>query len=123
MSSIEQLEENLQAFKNDAENPADRISRVDKHLSSISGYCTGCRYCDGCPKNIPIFELMQSYNASLFPYPKKLYNRDDPKLLEIISITQKLKNTFGIVPDSSKNPCIACGRCESKCTAHLPIIA
>lgn len=123
MSSIEQLEENLKAFKNDAENPADRIARVDKHLSNISGYCTGCRYCDSCPKNIPIFELMQSYNASLFPYPKKLYNRDDPKLLESISITQKLKNTFGMFPDSSNNPCIACGRCESKCTAHLSIIS
>ena len=123
MSSMTELEENLGAFRNTTtETAEDRIIRVDNHLSNISGYCTGCRYCDGCPKGIPIFELMQSYNAVLFPYPKKLYGRDDSNLLEIISITQKLKNTFGILPSSSKNPCIACGRCESKCTAKLPII-
>lgn len=123
MSSVEQLRENLAAFSEEStESAKDRVARVNRKLCSINGFCTGCRYCDGCPRGVNIFELMQAYNTTLFPRPTKLYGRSDPKLLENISICSRLKNTFGFLPADSKNPCVGCGQCEEKCTAHLPIM-
>jgi Fe-S oxidoreductase len=51
-----------------------------------------------------------------------MYNTESSRVLENIGICQKLKNTYAFVPESSKNPCVKCGNCEQKCTAHLPII-
>lgn len=123
MSEEWELAENISAFEvKSAELPADRIARVDGRLRRIEGFCTGCRYCDGCPAGIDIFAVMQARNASLFPYPSKLYGRTEPEIMKTMVICQRLRNTFGILPESSKNPCIGCGRCEERCTAHLPII-
>lgn len=123
MSNQEQLEENLSAFQGEQpEEPHERITRVNTHFSNIEGFCTGCRYCDGCPRGINVFELMQAYNTSLFPKATVMYGRTDPEVLEQIGITSRLKNTFAFLPENSKNPCIACGHCERHCTAHLPII-
>lgn len=122
ISSMTELNENIAAFQEKTlERPAERIKRVDSALYRIDGFCTGCRYCDGCPKGIRIFELMQAYNTTFFPRPKKLYGRTDPELLEDIEICARLKNTFGYLPDDTVSPCINCGMCEMKCTAHLPI--
>jgi len=122
-SSKLELNENMAAFKEVSPEPAaDRIERVNKGLFSIDGFCTGCRYCEGCPKGIGVYELMQSYNTLLLPPQKNLYNCKDEYVLKNIGICQKLKNTFAFIPESSKNPCVECGHCEKKCTAKLPII-
>ena len=123
MSSEAEAQENLGAFqKNSQEKDEARIERVDQRFHSIEGFCTGCRYCDGCPEGIDIFQLMQSYNTILFPRAEKLYGRTDPELLDCIGICSRLKNTFGTLPVDTRNPCIGCGRCEARCTAHLPIV-
>lgn len=123
MNSQEELSENLDAFQEiSSEKPEDRIIRVNQSFQSIEGFCTGCRYCDGCPQGIPIFELMQAHNTTLFPQPKVLYGRTDPKLIETMGICSRLKNTFGFLPSDAANPCVKCGRCEAHCTAHLPIM-
>ena len=122
ISKQEELDENYDAFKkNNPELNSHRLLRVNNHFEKIDGFCTGCRYCDGCPQDLPIYELMQSYNTTLFPSPKKQYGKQNPKLLENIGICSRMKNTFGIIPETSQNRCIECGLCESNCTAHLPI--
>lgn len=123
MSRKRELSENLRAFQMpSAEEPAKRIARVEEQFRGIEGFCTGCRYCDGCPAGVHIFELMQAYNTTLFPQPEIAYGRSDAELLEIIGICSRLKNTFGFLPYDAVNPCVKCGRCESLCTAKLPIV-
>lgn len=123
MSKKEELSENLTAFQSSTtETPPERITRVNQGFQSIDGFCTGCRYCDGCPRNIPVFEMMQAYNTKLFPQPKVSYGRTEDNLIETIGICSRLKNTFGFLPLNAVNPCAQCGQCEARCTAHLPII-
>ena len=123
ISNQKQLQENLNACsKYTTESDQNRIVRVNQHFQTIEGFCTGCHYCDGCPQNINVFEMMQAYNTQLYPHPKQLYNRTDEKLLKQIVLCSRLKNNFAFLPEDSINPCIACGRCEERCTAHLPII-
>lgn len=123
MASEDELRENLGAFQDPpVEKAADRVIRVDKSFQKIDGFCTGCRYCDGCPQGIPIFELMQAYNMVLFPQSESAYGRTDPRLIETMGICSRLKNTFGYLPADTVNSCVNCGRCEERCTARLPIM-
>lgn len=123
VSSLEELEENLRAFRQpDLEPPAVRMARVMKHVSDLKGFCTGCKYCEGCPKGIPTYALMQSRNALLFE-PAVSYNRQEPeKLLYDLQIFRKLHYDFNWLPESGENPCIGCGKCEASCTQKLEII-
>lgn len=124
MSSSKELQENLEAFRGKNPEPdTERLKRVQTHFASIDGFCTGCRYCDGCPQEINIFELMQAYNMLLFPNPSVVNGRNDPELIADIAVCSRLKNNFSFIPKTTQNPCIACGACQSRCTAHLPIIS
>jgi predicted aldo/keto reductase-like oxidoreductase len=121
-ASVEEFEENLTAFtQDDTENSDDRIQRVNSRLKNLENFCSGCHYCDGCPVGIPIYEYMQSRNSLLFT-PSIYYNRTELDLLRNIWLFKKLQNDFQIIPDTPHNPCIHCGKCESKCTQHLEII-
>lgn len=123
MSSRQELAENLATFRGESPEPDEaRLRRVQAHFSSMEGFCTGCRYCDGCPQGINIFEMMQAYNTHLFPRAAVAYRRTDPELIADIAVCNRLKNTFAFLPETAKNPCVACGACETHCTAHLPII-
>lgn len=123
MSSSKELQENLKAFREkNPESDEERLKRVQSHFANIEGFCTGCRYCDGCPQEINIFELMQAYNMRLFPTSNVAYGRTDPELVADIAVCSRLKNNFSFMPKTVQNPCIACGLCQSRCTAHLPIV-
>lgn len=121
MSNREQLDQNLKTFSSDnKEKDIDRYTRVNKSLTNISGFCTGCKYCEGCPKGIPTSVFMQCYNETLFnPVPS--YNRTDKELLTNINMFAKMWKVFGYIPTDSSNPCIGCKKCERNCTQHLKI--
>jgi len=71
--------------------------------------CTMCDYCRGCPAGIQVSRLMGAYNEYV------LSGRDEAHFHEW------RKMFYGVYPFETA-PCIKCGRCESKCTQHLPII-
>lgn len=123
VSSVEELEDSLSVFTSpDPEQPEERMARVLKKASEMKGFCTGCKYCEGCPKEIPVYALMQSRNALLFESPP-IYNRQGPEeLLHNLHIFRKLHYDHHWLPDSGENPCVKCGRCEKNCTQKLPII-
>lgn len=123
VSSVEELDDSLGLIRQpDPEGPAARIARVMKCASELEGYCTGCRYCAGCPQGIPTHALMQARNALLFSAPK-LYNREGPEeLLYNLQIFRKLHYDYGWFPESGENPCVQCGRCEEACSQNLKII-
>lgn len=90
--------------------------KLDKRYEAIAVYdnlamplCTMCNYCDGCPQGIKINYQMGSYNELI------LSNRN------IEHFNQWKKMYFNAYP-FEKIECIKCGKCERKCTQHIPII-
>lgn len=123
VSSVQELEDSVGLFSApDPELPEKRMERVLSAVADIKGFCTGCKYCEGCPQGIPTYALMQARNALLFE-PASSYNRRGPEeLLYDLQIFHKLYYEAGWLPASGENPCVGCGRCERVCTQKLNII-
>lgn len=85
------------------EEIADRLPVPDEAL------CTMCDYCRGCPANIQVSRLMGAYNEYLLSNQNEAHFHEWRKMF------------CGLYPFETVS-CIKCGRCESKCTQHLPII-
>lgn len=101
MSSLEQMQENIETFQ--AIQPfseeefaiADKLRMLVRKQETIP--CTNCRYCtDGCPQSIPIPEIFAAYNA------------------------RKMRQPFEIDVSCIAN-CLDCGACESLCPQHIEI--
>lgn len=71
--------------------------------------CTMCDYCRGCPAGIQVSRLMGAYNEYI------LSDRDETRFHEWREMY------YGTYPFETVT-CLKCGRCEGKCTQHLPII-
>lgn len=123
VSSVEELEDSLSVLSTpDPETPSERLERVLKKASELKGFCTGCKYCEGCPEGIPTAQIMNARNTLLFE-PVKSYNREGPEpLLRNLQLFRPLLHDHGWLPETSENPCVKCGRCEGKCTQKLSII-
>jgi len=122
--SINELDDTLSVFREtDPEEPQARIVRVlNQRVSELEGYCTGCKYCEGCPQGIPTYTLMQARNALLFS-ASPTFNRQGPKdLLYNLKIFYNLCYDHNWIPVSAENPCVRCGRCEQACTQKLKIM-
>lgn len=112
MSTWEQLTDNLRIFDL-AEQPS--LSETEKalyvqvketYLARTKTRCTGCRYCQPCPKGVAIPRIFQGYDNSMLwakPSFKDGYAR--------IAADQQ---------DAAR--CVRCGKCEAACPQHLPII-
>lgn len=121
--SMEELEDSLTVFSSPDPEPAQaRMDRVMANASSLKGFCTGCKYCEGCPQGIPTAQIMRARNNLLFE-PIKSYNRSGPEpLLYNIQLFRNLLHDDGWLPETAENPCVKCGRCERQCTQKLNII-
>jgi len=90
-----------------------------KSVQALNGICMGCRYCDGCPREIPVSYIMKKRNALLFKVDEA-YNRTNPMLVQNMQLFRSRIGEW--LPETSENPCISCGKCEEKCTQNLNII-
>jgi predicted aldo/keto reductase-like oxidoreductase len=127
ISNIRELAENHQALaEKSAEPDSGRLVRVINNIKDIVGYCVNCRYCEGCPANIPIAKIMDRRNRLLFPdIVTQDYRRTEAGLLQNINLffgQAHMEDSGEWFPVSSENPCVQCGQCEKKCTQKLPII-
>ena len=121
-SSEGEIGENIAAFSDvNTEDDTKRFTRVMKEIRTLDNFCTGCNYCEGCPVNIPISEIMRKRNSLLFT-PKDSYNRKDPELVKNIKLFYAHVSANEWFPNSAENPCVRCGQCEAKCTQRLNII-
>jgi hypothetical protein len=112
MSSEEQMDDNINTFKNFepmAEDEFRLVNEITEELLKVSQIgCTACKYCcDGCPQNISIPDVFRTINT-LRRYP------DDWRSKNFYS---SLVSRSGRASD-----CIGCGQCEQVCPQHLPII-
>ncbi|GHV93771.1 aldo/keto reductase [Spirochaetia bacterium] len=116
MSDMAQLEENLRladAAKLGMLSPED-IGVYKQALEVInSAYkirCTGCNYCMPCPKGVNIPGCFAAYNTSFS--------------IGFVAGMQQFVTSTGLMSERSGSPslCVKCGKCESHCPQHLPII-
>ena len=114
MQTLDMVEKN--AVVASLENPMseEEWRRVGESLENLKKfselYCTGCGYCQPCPKGINIPKIFQAYTY-----------------LNVYGLKDLAKNTWngylnnekepGVSPDASVN----CGYCERKCPQHLKV--
>lgn len=108
MSDMAQVQDNLSTFS--AHQPLSKSEQavlaqaLDILRQQIFVPCTKCHYCDGCPKELDIPELLHMYNAyRLSPGPngRFAYNK--------------------LAESARPDQCIVCGRCISKCPQGIDI--
>ena len=100
VAAIEGIEE---ISEEQCKNIADKLPVPEERL------CTMCDYCRGCPKNIFVSRMMGAYNEYI------LSGRNEAHFHE-------WRKMFCDAYPIETVDCIKCGRCESVCTQHLPII-
>ncbi len=116
-SNIDQLDDYLKAAEDRflTENKEERLQLLKTKLESSPTFCSFCRYCIDCPKKIPVPQLMNARN--IFVLQDGLSEKQ-----AIANYFKVLHEKFDLSFESGENPCIHCGKCERRCTQHLPII-
>ena len=114
MQTIDMVEQNAKVAS--LENPMSeeewrRVGEALENLKKFSElYCTGCGYCQPCPKGINIPRIFQAYTYQ-----------------NVYGLTELAKNTWNGYLNDQKNPgvhpdaCVNCGYCERKCPQHLQV--
>ena len=114
MQTIDMVEQNAEVAS--LENPMseEEWRRVGESLENLKKfselYCTGCGYCQPCPKGINIPRIFQAYTY------KNVYG-----------LPELAKNTWNGYLNNEKDPgvhpdaCVNCGYCERKCPQHLKV--
>ncbi len=115
MNTMEMLEENVR-IASEAEPGhlteedfaiVDQIKAIIKANEKVG--CTGCRYCQPCPKGVDIPNIFYYYNLMYI----------DKKNQARIEYAQA--NAMRKDPGFATQ-CVACGKCEQHCPQHINII-
>jgi len=115
-----ELKQNLQAFTTPSPiTDKARMHRVNTAVKSIGNICTGCRYCEGCPVDIPVPTIV--YAANILALQKNSSDNAETQKQINAELFRTIRREHGQLLDSSENPCIHCGECERKCTQKLNI--
>jgi predicted aldo/keto reductase-like oxidoreductase len=116
MSGMAQLEENLNlasVAKPQMLNEAE-MAVYKQALAIINRSCkircTGCNYCMPCPKGVNIPGCFSAYNT--------IYS------MGYVEGMKQFVTSTGLTSQRSSSPslCVKCGKCESHCPQHLPIM-
>ena len=115
MNSLAMLEENCRVAEDALPGHLDEsdlalIARLrDAVNGSMKVGCTGCGYCMPCPQGVDIPGTFACYNKTATESVSSA-RRD---YMQTVALRKK-----PVFPSQ----CVACGRCESHCPQHLPII-
>jgi len=93
----------------------EKITEIrEKVGASMNEACTGCGYCDKCPRGIAVPNFMQVYNE------KHVFHKSDEEMKPLLDNVYE----WGVLAGKKgmASECIECGICERECTQHLPII-
>jgi len=114
MQTVEMVEQNAAVAS--LENPMteQQWRQVGESLENLKKfselYCTGCGYCQPCPKGINIPKIFQAYTYH------NVYG-----LHELAAKTWKGYLTNEKNPGVHPSECVNCGYCEKKCPQHLNV--
>ncbi len=103
---IDQACDAMEGFSPYSESHTQMIR--DRVEASFDDLCTGCGYCLPCPSEMNIPQMMDAYNYHLLGCPDKL-------------VSQRLLWHWQLKP-ADASVCTRCGKCEKRCTQHLPIM-
>lgn len=116
MNEMSQLEENL-SLANTARAGMLGEAEMNAYQQALTAInskykirCTGCNYCMPCPKGVNIPACFAAYNA--------MYS------MGYVAGMQQFITSTGFLSERSGSPaqCVRCGKCESHCPQHLPIM-
>lgn len=115
MTSKEQIDENCSPFMEsissyDGVNPTFKID-VKENL------CSGCNYCAPCSVKLPISACMQAYNQKIFAESAG-DSLCEQRVANGVFISLRA-NGVGL---TSFESCIACRKCEHRCTQKINIV-
>jgi uncharacterized protein len=115
MSAMEQVVENLAVASDPTPlSDADRAA-IDAHLVRLKRladlYCTGCKYCEPCPKGVAIARIFGTFNLG------RVYGLWDAARRAYAAIGVPSWDQANQKADA----CVACGACEAKCPQKIPI--
>jgi predicted aldo/keto reductase-like oxidoreductase len=116
MSTMEQLEENLRLADNASAGMLDSAGKavysgvLELVNRSCKIRCTGCNYCMPCPKGVNIPGSFSAYNTT--------YS------LGFVEGMKQFVTSTGLTSETGSSPslCIKCGKCETHCPQHIPIM-
>lgn len=114
MNDASQVEENCRIASEalpGALSP-EELSVYDRALAAIRKSmkvgCTGCGYCQPCPRGVDIPTCFAAYNAS---FSDGLISGMREYMM--CTTLRKVRSNAGL--------CVKCGKCEQHCPQHLPI--
>lgn len=114
MQTYEMVDQNAAVAS--LENPMTEAEwrKIGENLENLKKfselYCTGCGYCQPCPKGINIPRIFQSYTYH------NVYGLDELAKKSFLSYVNDEKK-----PGATSKDCIGCGYCERKCPQHLKV--
>ena len=78
------------------------------YLSRMKTGCTGCLYCQPCPRNVHIPDIFHAWDESL------MFDRPET-----------LKRSMARRQENKEDPsqCVACGKCEKACPSICPSLS
>ena len=114
MENVEMVEQNAAVAALETPMTEAEWRRVGASLENLKKfselYCTGCNYCQPCPKGIEIPKIFQAYT---YHNVYGLHDLAKKSFLDYVNDEKK--------PGATVKDCADCGLCENKCPQHLQI--
>lgn len=115
MENIEMVDKNVAVASLEepmSEKEWDELSTAIENVKKFSElYCTGCGYCQPCPKGIEIPKLFGAYTYH------NVYGLHELAKKEFTAYCEGTEEKKGVL----SSECINCGYCERKCPQKLKI--
>ena len=114
MNDIAQVEENCRVASESLPGhlTPEELTLYDRVRGAIARGvrvgCTGCGYCQPCPKGVDIPMCFSAYNTS---YSDSLFTGMREYMM--CTTLRKVRSNAGL--------CVKCGKCEQHCPQHIPI--